>query len=171
MTVYIVRHGQTILNVEKKYSGREETPLTAEGLTQAEHAGEFANSLSLNRIVSSPLKRAVKTAEVISSRLSSLIEVEIDARLVERSFGVLEGTPYMPIEGPADLSEYEGIETLDELYNRALGHLVELRTVNCNMLLVTHGSYSRALLAAAQDSGARMELEGLPNGEIKRLLD
>jgi uncharacterized phosphatase len=170
MTIYIVRHGQTVRNVEKKYSGREETPLTAQGLAQAEQAGEFANSLSLSRVVSSPLGRALKTAEVISSRLSSVIQVEIDVRLVERSFGVLEGTHYIPIAGPADLSEYEGVETLDEIYNRALDHLVELRTVNCNMLLVTHGSYSRALLAAAQDGGARMELEGLPNGQIKTLL-
>ena len=64
--IYLVRHGQTESNVNKKFQGLTDVPLNAIGLEQAEKVGKHLSQYSFAKIYSSPLTRAKTTAEEIS---------------------------------------------------------------------------------------------------------
>lgn len=63
--LYIVRHGQTNWNVLNKIQGQADIPLDMIGISQAYELKKLVCPLSLDLILTSPLKRAVKTAEII----------------------------------------------------------------------------------------------------------
>jgi 2,3-bisphosphoglycerate-dependent phosphoglycerate mutase len=92
----VVRHGQTRWNVEKRVQGQEDSPLTAEGLAQAEAIGERLAREHFHVLVSSDLGRAMQTAEPIARR--SGLPILRDARLRERHFGEGEGLYYDEID-------------------------------------------------------------------------
>jgi len=91
--IYLVRHGQTEFNRERRIQGHVDSPLTELGVRQAQAvAGLLADLIRGEpgwRIVSSPLGRAAATAEVVSQRLS--LPVALDARLKEMSWGPHDG--------------------------------------------------------------------------------
>ena len=68
MDIYIVRHGETQWNKEEVFRGRKDIPLNETGRRQAEHAGAYFRGIPVKRIISSPLARAVETAEGIALR-------------------------------------------------------------------------------------------------------
>lgn len=84
-----LRHGQTDWNVEGRLQGRSDRPLDDDGIAQAHAAADQLMDEKVNLIVSSPLKRAQQTAEVVAKRLG--FPVDVDPLLIERSFGSLEG--------------------------------------------------------------------------------
>ena len=92
--IYLVRHGQTEFNRERRIQGHVDSPLTELGVRQAKAVGRLLRDLIREpdgwRIVSSPLGRAHATAELISARLSGL-PVELDDRLKEMSWGAYDG--------------------------------------------------------------------------------
>jgi 2,3-bisphosphoglycerate-dependent phosphoglycerate mutase len=88
----VVRHGETQWNVESRIQGHGDSPLTANGVAQAEAiAGRLAGE-RFDVLVASDLGRARRTAERIA--LACGHRVVTDARLRERSFGVGEGLTY-----------------------------------------------------------------------------
>ncbi|MEM1246539.1 MAG: histidine phosphatase family protein [Acidobacteriota bacterium] len=87
--VFLVRHGQVAANREFRYVGARDEPLTELGEEQAAALGRSLGPLSLARVVSSPLLRTRQTADEIANAAG--IEVEIDERLREQSFGDWEG--------------------------------------------------------------------------------
>ena len=97
--IYVVRHGQcegagTLL-------GHSDVDLTPEGIAQAEAlAGRLRG---VERVVSSDLRRAAKTAERIALRAG--VAVELDARLREISYGAWDGRPWQPGVEPAESFE------------------------------------------------------------------
>ena len=97
--IYVVRHGRckgagTLL-------GQSDVDLTAEGIAQAE---ELAGRLSgVERVVSSDLRRAARTAERIAVRAG--VVVELDARLREISYGAWDGRPWEPGVEPVESFE------------------------------------------------------------------
>jgi probable phosphoglycerate mutase len=92
--IYLVRHGQTEFNRERRIQGHVDSPLTELGVRQAKAVGGLLADLVRDpagwRIVSSPLGRAHATAELISQKLGGLA-VELDDRLKEMSWGVNDG--------------------------------------------------------------------------------
>ncbi len=92
----VVRHGQTRWNVEKRVQGQEDSPLTEEGLAQAEAIAKRLAREHFDVLVASDLGRAVQTAQPIA-RLCGLPIVK-DARLRERHFGEGEGMDYDEID-------------------------------------------------------------------------
>ncbi len=92
--IYLVRHGQTAFNAEGRLQGHVDSPLTELGRAQAAQAGAALARLTGGgegwRIISSPLGRARDTAEAIRAALPAP-EVEIDARLIELSWGDWDG--------------------------------------------------------------------------------
>jgi len=91
--IYLVRHGQTEFNRERRIQGHVDSPLTGLGVRQAQAvAGLLADLLRGEpdwRIVSSPLGRAAATADVIAARLG--LPVQLDERLKEMSWGPHDG--------------------------------------------------------------------------------
>jgi broad specificity phosphatase PhoE len=84
-----LRHGVTDWNRQGRFQGRTDIPLNDEGISQAQSAARRLQSVPFDRIVSSPLIRAVKTAEIIATISGK--PVTIDADLIECDFGSFEG--------------------------------------------------------------------------------
>jgi broad specificity phosphatase PhoE len=88
-TFYFLRHGETDWNREGRYQGHSDVPLNATGLAQAQAAAERLATTKIDRIVSSPLIRALKTAAIVAENLG--VPIHPDRRLVERDFGSFNG--------------------------------------------------------------------------------
>lgn len=84
-----LRHGQTDWNLQGRFQGHSDIPLNARGVWQAREAAGRLKQLTIHRIVSSPLIRALKTAAVIAEYIS--LPIHVDSQLSERSFGSFDG--------------------------------------------------------------------------------
>jgi broad specificity phosphatase PhoE len=96
----LVRHGETEWNVQRRYQGRSDSPLTATGVAQAHAIGRLLAQLpeaAAGPIVASPLGRARRTAEIIRKHLASAAPFQIDERLRELSLGSWDGLTYAEI--------------------------------------------------------------------------
>lgn len=97
MKLYLVRHGETELNVKKVYYGSTDCELTEKGKEQAVSLKTAFASVSLDRVLESPLKRAKTTTDLL------LGEKEVprleDGRLKELDFGGWEGKSYTELQG------------------------------------------------------------------------
>ncbi|HBI0364233.1 TPA: 2,3-diphosphoglycerate-dependent phosphoglycerate mutase GpmB [Salmonella enterica subsp. enterica serovar Dublin] len=88
LQVYLVRHGETQWNAERRIQGQSDSPLTAKGEQQAMQVGERARSLGITHIISSDLGRTKRTAEIIAQACGC--DITFDSRLRELDMGVLE---------------------------------------------------------------------------------
>ena len=140
--LYFVRHGLSEHNIAGIYSGQTETPLSKEGRVQASMAGEIAKELHIDYIISSPYERALETAQIIAREIGyPLDEIELNDNLVERHFGELEGTPWLP---DRDVDNEPGVESpadLEARVKRAYEHILTLPYDN--ILVASHGSTGR----------------------------
>ena len=89
MAVLMTRHGQTDWNVEKRVQGKADIELNATGIEQAKITSEKLKDEKIDIIISSPLKRAKQTAEIINQTLNCPIIYEDG--ISERDFGEFEG--------------------------------------------------------------------------------
>ena len=89
MEIFLVRHGETEWNRQRRLQGRTDIPLNDTGLAEARRAAKALQDVSFDRIFTSPLQRARKTAEII--RGSREIPITEEPKLIEVSFGVGEG--------------------------------------------------------------------------------
>jgi len=78
MKIYLCRHGETVLNAEKRWQGRLESPLTEEGLRQAKEAAEYLQDKKIDAIFSSPLGRAKKSALFLRTKFPNAEYFEED---------------------------------------------------------------------------------------------
>jgi probable phosphoglycerate mutase len=92
MELYFVRHGESAANLTREFanSGSSLHPLTPRGIKQAQLLADTLSSRSIARIYSSPLLRAVQTADILAHTLRA--PVEVTEALREWSVGMLEGT-------------------------------------------------------------------------------
>lgn len=97
MDIYIVRHGQTDANRRHELQGRRDVPLNEQGREQAMRVRGLlkGSSVAFDRVYSSPLRRAVETAAIVSG---GGVPVETDDRLLEMDYGPYEG---MDLREPA----------------------------------------------------------------------
>lgn len=150
--LYLVRHGATAANLEGRYIGWEEHPLSPEGEEQAARLAAHLQSQRITAIVSSDLTRALQTARAISQATG--VAVQPDPRLREANFGQWSGLTYGEIAARAPealqawLSDPErvappGGESLAALRERVLPAIP-----HCDgAVLVTHGGVIRTVLA------------------------
>ncbi len=92
--IYLVRHG--VCEDSHTMLGQSDPPLTEKGLAQAELLAKGLAQRGVERIVASPLQRAVQTAQAIADNTG--IEIEIDTRLKEISYGAWDGLSWAEIE-------------------------------------------------------------------------
>ena len=99
--IYLVRHGQTEFNRERRIQGHVDSPLTELGVRQAHAVGRLLRDLIRDpdgwRIVSSPLGRARSTADIVAEKLGGLT-VELEPRIQEMSWGAFDGRLRAEIE-------------------------------------------------------------------------
>jgi broad specificity phosphatase PhoE/ribonuclease HI len=89
---HLLRHGQTEHTPERRYSGRNDLPLSRTGRAEAEAAGVRAKELGIEVVVASPLRRTRETAKLVAAALG--LPVTYDDDLVELDFGDLEGLTF-----------------------------------------------------------------------------
>ena len=157
------------MNVEGRWSGTTETPLTAEGRKQAMAAGKAAKDLKIDLIVASPLTRAHDTARLIAKEMGYPEDkIELNSLLIERHYGELEGKEWYP-----DFN-YDGIvdiETEDTLLHRARLALNWLESLDHdNIMVVSHGAFGRALRHHILEDFPFSHPHKLKNAEIQEWL-
>lgn len=92
-TTLLLRHGQTEMSAERRFAGRGDVPLTSAGMQQAAAAaGRLAERGDIDAVVTSPLRRALCTAEAVADAAGVPLAVEPD--LVETDFGDWEGLTF-----------------------------------------------------------------------------
>ncbi len=95
--LFTLRHGVTELNRDKRVSGQTlDVPLLPEGIRQAEEARKQFPGTPVDVVISSPLVRAIQTAEIVTGFPREAIE--IDPQATERSFGRMEGLTRAQVE-------------------------------------------------------------------------
>ena len=90
MRLLFVRHAPTAWNREGRYQGRTDVPIDDAGVREARRTADTLRGLAVDLVVTSPLRRAVDTAEVIAAALGGVRRL-VDDRLVEVAFGDWEG--------------------------------------------------------------------------------
>ncbi|WP_019106395.1 2,3-diphosphoglycerate-dependent phosphoglycerate mutase GpmB [Pantoea ananatis] len=88
LQVYLVRHGETVWNAERRIQGHSDSPLTEKGEQQAHQVGERIKSAGITHIISSDLGRTRRTAEIIADACGC--DITFDPRLRELNMGILE---------------------------------------------------------------------------------
>lgn len=147
---YFVRHGQTDWNKAGKYMGQADIPLNLTGLEQAQTVAKNIAHLEISKIISSPLKRTIQTAEIIAAVMNIPILVVDELKVC--SCGVLEGQP----KGDGKLYEdwkmggaIEGAENLTDYIQRIATNVNSVLVNNSDekpILFVNHGPMYWALL-------------------------
>ncbi len=144
--LYFVRHGLSQLGKQGLWAGSTDTLLADEGRLQATEAGRaaIANGIHIDYIISSPLIRAHDTARLIAAEISYPdTNIEINPLIIERDFGELEGTAWDP---EFEVSSIASVESTASILSRAEQTYEYLQTLPYdNILLVSHGSFGRAL--------------------------
>ena len=146
MKLIIVRHGVTLENAANIAQGQTDGTLSAEGKAANEQLGRELQQHFFNTIYSSPLGRALQTAETIQ-RYNPHTHLITDNRLMERHLGVLQEKPYPVSYDEADV--YEGMETAASMADR-LYELIEeikLKHKNETIVFVSHGYLIKVLLS------------------------
>lgn len=97
MTLILVRHGRSDRNREGRLSGRDDVDLDDVGRTQARQAGAALAGLAVSRVVTSPLRRARGTAELLGLDAS----IEVDDAWIELDYGEWEGLALSDVDTEA----------------------------------------------------------------------
>lgn len=121
MKLLLTRHGQTDWNVAGKIQGVTDIELNETGVKQAQETREKLLNQKIDVIISSPLKRARKTAEIIKGERD--IPLIIDDGLKERCFGKFEGKTAREFDFDEIWNyklnkQYEDAESTGELFER-----------------------------------------------------
>ena len=172
--LYLLRHGQTEFNVKKLVQGRCDSPLTDLGRQQAQAAAGWLKSHGVvpDKVVSSPLGRAMDTAGLVATELlGQNAAVEPCEGIIERCYGNFEEGPHDALptdvwDPGEDLVPFggEGSRALQERMVNTLTNLISAEDTK-TLLAVSHGSASRQLIKAAAPEGFELPAK-LPNCAI-----
>lgn len=168
MEIYIMRHGETVWNKEKRLQGCSDIELNEEGQRVAEETGKGLWDIEFNTVYTSPLKRACQTAERIM--FGKLTPIILDERIREMSFGVLEGKTIeqMTEEEKICVNQFfkcpqcyvpaEGGERIEDAAKRAADFLqdkiepLEKEGVK-RIMIVAHGAINKAMMMYIKQQG------------------
>jgi broad specificity phosphatase PhoE len=172
--IYFVRHGLSEANVKKVFAGqKDDTPLVDEGREQAKTTAKeiIKEGLKIDKIYSSPLKRAYETAEIIAKEIgfdtSSIIT---ESRIIEYDMGSLSGTPWHTISSTI-LVGAENAEDPEMFRSRVCACVEELSKLSENILLVSHAGVGRILETVKEGIEAKLfyDLPAYKNASITKI--
>ncbi len=171
MELYLIRHGETNWNKERRFQGRSDIPLNEKGEELAFVTADALKNVPFTHIFSSPLIRAYRTAEIM--RRDRDLPIVTDPRLIEMGFGVIEGVPSATIsdilekffKAPQDYVAPEGGESYEEVCARTRNFIEEVivplskKEPEAKVLLAGHGALIKTIYIY------------LKNQEIKNMWD
>lgn len=174
MAILFIRHGQTDWNVQKKVQGKADIELNENGIEQAKSTSEKLKNEKIDIIISSPLKRAKKTAEIINQTLKCPIIYEDG--IAERDFGEFEGKKRIDFDFEGFWSykknlKYDRAENIRDFFDRIYTTLDEIveKYEGKNILIVSHGGVSipiRCYFNGIPDQETLISPSGLHNCEV-----
>ncbi len=169
--LFLVRHGQTQWNLDKRYQGQLDSPLTALGISQAINLQGLCLNKNIDIAYSSPLLRALETAYLILKNIP--ITLLICPRLSEMHLGSWQGkTPNIirqnyPQEFFCFLNDphkyyLQGAESFIDLQKRAIFEIKQIfnRNQGKNILVISHGLVIKVILSYFS-SNTRATLAGV----------
>jgi broad specificity phosphatase PhoE len=166
--IYIIRHGQTELNIGNALQGRSDHPLNETGIRQAQEAAGRLRGVAFDAVYSSPLIRAIRTAEIIAPD----IEPVIDERLIEMEYGPYEGKSLREL-GPEVMTFFrdfvhnpapEGMEPLESVVRRGGAFMEDCCQRDGNILVSTHAIAMKGILEyLTPDSGGSYWSKNIKN--------
>lgn len=150
LQVYLVRHGETQWNAERRIQGQSDSPLTDKGVQQARQVAERARTLGITHVISSDLGRTQQTARIIADACGC--DVTLEPRLRELDMGILEkrhidslteteeGWRRTLVNGTEDgrIPDGESMQELSVRMHQALAECLRL-PAGSRPLLVSHG--------------------------------
>lgn len=168
MEIYIVRHGETVWNREKRLQGCSDVELNEEGQRLAKETGKSLWNVRFDVVYASPLKRAYQTAEwIVFGRPITVIQ---DERIREISFGVLEGKTIEQMteeerirvnqffDCPEQYIPAEGGERIEDAAKRAADFMqdkiepLEKEGIE-RVMIVAHGAINKAIMMHIKQHG------------------
>ncbi|AZR73358.1 hypothetical protein BBF96_08160 [Anoxybacter fermentans] len=158
LEIYLVRHGQTSWNAERRFQGQTDIPLSEKGIKQAKLVKDRLRYLKFDAIYSSDLKRAYETARIISEPHG--IEVVSLAGLREINMGVWEGLTWddiqrdyaeihkIWIERPtlAKIPNFEGLANAARRAYKTFSEIALRHKDDQRILIVGHGLINATIL-------------------------
>jgi uncharacterized phosphatase len=150
--LYLVRHGETDWNRQRRIQGSTDIPLNTTGRSQALATGTLLARRRWDAIVASPLSRAFETASIIATAVG-LPEPSVNNALVERNYGTAEGMTGREIDlrYPRG-TEVPGRETREAVGARVIPALLEIAEAHPGgaVIVVSHGGVIRSVLTAVE---------------------
>jgi broad specificity phosphatase PhoE len=153
----LARHGETAWNVDRIFRGRSEVDLNDVGVKQAELLGKYLSNWKLDAIYSSPVKRALDTANIVAGYQK--IGVRVAPGLTDLDFGKWQSLPEQEVQRqyPALLDEWHnrphkvkmpGGESLEDVRGRAVEVVNDVLKYQGNVLLVSHRVVIKVLICS-----------------------
>ena len=172
MNLYVVRHGETIWNVEHKVQGITDIPLTDKGRLEASELQDLISTLNIDVVISSPLSRAKETAKIL---IDSKLPINTDDRIKERDWGMNEGALIDTVDrwDCWDVilnTKVQNIECIQDFMYRVSNFIEEIKIKykDKNVLIVTHSAVSRVIhyLLGTIPEDANLSRINIPNLRI-----
>lgn len=165
--LYFIRHGESVMNKDRKFAGQTDTPLTELGRKQARLVANEITNYNFDVIVSSPLIRALETAQIIAKIIDYPTDkIVINDIFMEHNVGSLAGKPWDNYE-EFD-TRFTDMESKNDFRKRVEAGLNFLhRLPEDNVLLVGHGSFAGILREITSPTLGYAEP---PNAKLTRLI-
>jgi len=158
LEIILARHGETDWNVAEIFRGGVDVALNETGLRQAELLGEYLSGVKIDAIYSSPLKRALRTAEAIACRQA--LGVSIAPGLIDFDFGEWQGLSHQEVKdryeelyagwtNHPDKVKMPAGESLGDVRKRAMAVVRGLvKGYDGRVVLVSHRVVNKVLICA-----------------------
>lgn len=155
--MFLVRHGVTDWHAQRRVLGQRDIGLNADGIAQAQALARVLSEVPIGEVISSPLVRAVQTAEILAEPFR--LSIARDPRLTDFRVGRWEGMPYDEVAASPEYQKFvadplstqiPGGEDLRDIRDRsvaAVEQALEDAPAGESVCLVTHAGIVRVLLA------------------------
>jgi broad specificity phosphatase PhoE len=152
MKIYLIRHGETDWNLQGRFQGREDIPLNETGIKQAERCGEAFRGETFQAVITSPLIRAKKTAQIIAEYVD-IDSVMIEKDIIERDFSKVSGMTPKEREAFYASGEIDDKEPFEDLSKRMLSCIKKyaVQYGEGNIIMVSHGASINSVLASLSE--------------------
>ncbi|RNF41149.1 histidine phosphatase family protein [Planococcus salinus] len=167
--ICLVRHGETDWNVSEKLQGQTDIPLNGTGIRQAEECSAYFRPEDWDVLVTSPLKRARQTADIINRKLA-LPVVEMEC-FMERYFGKAEGMDVTQRTAIYPDKDYPGQEDPVTFRERILDGLEKVQQAYADgrVLLIAHGAVISELLLVLSEGEISSKKAPLVNACVSNI--
>lgn len=173
--IYLARHGETVWNQTQRLQGHLDSPLTAVGQQQALTLASLVANYDINHIISSPLGRAIATANLCQKSLN--IPLSIEPQMIERNLGDWQGQQVSQLQSLSDYNEVlQQVTTLNisngesalACARRIHATLIAMarQHLGTNVLVILHGEALRCFMHQLGRKTSESAFSLYPNGKM-----